>query len=381
MENQITRTPEIIAGMEKQEAPTSCADGHSLSRGKKLPRDASVIAEEINSIKSQTSAILGAAFAVARQSCFEIGKRLEEAKCLVAYGQWGAWLSENVAYSESTANNLMRIYREFGDEQIDMLTGKSPRDVFGDLSQSQLVELFALPPAERITYVEEHREEMEEQSIRELHQQIAEYKDALEAERKRSERLLGDLDGYKDDLADAQDQLKAAKVALQKKEHEPVEATVIVNQPSEEQIEQLRATIGAEYEAEYKDILAERSAKLHEAEIEADKLREADKKKLEKLAAEHEKELEEARKSEECAKARVEAVTAEYEKKLCAANAQTDVRSQRVAVYLSDVGRLIGLICTELDGMESEQAGAGARMRAKIAASIDRALSERGLTV
>ena len=59
-----------------------------------ITRTPAAIAAEINAIKSQTSGILCAAFAYAKQSCFEIGKRLEEAKALVAHGEWGTWLSE-----------------------------------------------------------------------------------------------------------------------------------------------------------------------------------------------------------------------------------------------------------------------------------------------
>ena len=55
-------------------------------------RNISVIADELNAIKSQTSGILTAALSYAKRSCFEIGKRLEEAKALVNHGEWGAWL-------------------------------------------------------------------------------------------------------------------------------------------------------------------------------------------------------------------------------------------------------------------------------------------------
>lgn len=343
MSNEITRTPEIIAG-------------------------------EICAIKSQTSAILGAAFTVARQSCFEIGKRLEEAKCLVPHGEWGRWLEAHVAYSESTANNLMRIWREFGDEQINMLTGKSMRDVFGDLSQSQLVELFALPPAERVAYVEEHREEMDGQSVRDLHRQIAEYKDALAAERERSEKLLDDIEAYKDDVAYAEDQLKAAKYALQKKEHESIEATVIVHQPSEEQMEQLRAEIGAEYEADFK-------AKLEEAEAEAAKLHDADAMKLEKLAEKHGKEMAKVRAEAGEREARLDAVRADYEKRLKETRLAGNVRQARISLYVGELSRFIYAICDELEGMEREEPGAGERMKAKLAGQLDRVLSERGLLV
>ena len=126
-----------------------------------VTRSAEVIAAEINAIKSQTYGILEAAHTYAKRSCFEIGKRLEEAKAAVPHGEWGDWLEVNVSYSVSTANDLMRIYREFGDEQIDMLTGKSDAEIFEGLSQSQMVALFGLPKSERAAFVEEHRGELE----------------------------------------------------------------------------------------------------------------------------------------------------------------------------------------------------------------------------
>ena len=82
-------------------------------------RDAGVIAREINFIKEQTKRQMLAA-------SMEIGARLCEAKELVGHGEWEKWLCENVDYSQSTANNLMRIYREYGSQQINLLTGKAP---------------------------------------------------------------------------------------------------------------------------------------------------------------------------------------------------------------------------------------------------------------
>lgn len=118
-----------------------------------LIRSPEVIADEINAIKTQTSSILSAALSYTKRSCFEIGRRLEEAKALVPHGEWGAWLESNFEYSESTAGNLMRIYREFGGEQINLLTGKSDMETFEGLSQSQLVELFTLPKHTRVEFV------------------------------------------------------------------------------------------------------------------------------------------------------------------------------------------------------------------------------------
>ena len=61
-------------------------------------RTEEVIAAEIRVIKEQTRvAVLSGAI--------EIGRRLAEAKAIVPHGQWGAWLEENVDYSERTAQN------------------------------------------------------------------------------------------------------------------------------------------------------------------------------------------------------------------------------------------------------------------------------------
>lgn len=148
----------------------------------KIIRSAEVIAQEINAIKSQTSGILEAAFTYAKRSCFEIGKRLEEAKAAVPFGEWGEWLENNVSYSVSTANDLMRIYREFGNEQIDMLTGKSDAEIFEGLSQSQMVALFGLPKALRVDFVEEHRAELEsgEMSTRDMKKEIKRLNEIIE---------------------------------------------------------------------------------------------------------------------------------------------------------------------------------------------------------
>lgn len=69
-----------------------------------------VLAGEINFIKEQArDAIQQMAF----RSAVEIGRRLVEAKEQVAHGEWGAWLEENVQYSQDTATRFMNIYRGF----------------------------------------------------------------------------------------------------------------------------------------------------------------------------------------------------------------------------------------------------------------------------
>nr|WP_282432372.1 DUF3102 domain-containing protein [Dehalobacter sp. 12DCB1] len=70
-----------------------------------------VIAAEINMIKYQAENVYLAA-------TVEIGRRLTEAKSLLKFGEWGKWLEESVDFSQSRANKLMRIFKEYGEGQL-----------------------------------------------------------------------------------------------------------------------------------------------------------------------------------------------------------------------------------------------------------------------
>lgn len=150
-----------------------------------IERTPAVIAGEINYIKRQAQQALLAA-------SVEIGRKLNEAKALVPHGEWEGWLSDNVEYSQSTANNLMRIATEYGDEQISLFSGSSNSETFANLTYSQAVALFALPMEERREFVESHN--MEDFSTRELKEEIA----ALKEEK---ERLASESEGYEKDNA------------------------------------------------------------------------------------------------------------------------------------------------------------------------------------
>lgn len=159
-------------------------------------RNLEVVAAEINVIKAQTAEVIN-------RSIFEIGKRLCEAKAMIGHGNWEAWLRDNVAYSETTARTLMRAYREMGNEQVDMLTGEAPADVFECLNLSQMVELFPLPVHERAAFVKEH--EVAGKSVREIEALVAEatekgkweaseaYEKAIADANGNVERLMGKL--------------------------------------------------------------------------------------------------------------------------------------------------------------------------------------------
>ena len=75
-------------------------------------------------------------------SCaIEIGKRLLEAKDLVPHGEWGKWLKENVNYSQSTANNFMRLYREYGSDQGSLFTTAANSQTIINLDVSKALAL------------------------------------------------------------------------------------------------------------------------------------------------------------------------------------------------------------------------------------------------
>ena len=335
-------------------------------------RTAETIAEEINIIKSQTYGILNAAISYAKRSCFEIGKRLEEAKSLVPHGEWGAWLEANFEYSESTATNMMRIYREFGDEQVNLLTGKSDAETFEGLSQSQLVELFALPKPMRAEFVEEHREELEggEMSVREMRELIRTQKETIERqdeairendesyaklveELKEAERESDSImeEARKDakraeELEDENENLREELDELKNAPKEKEEVTVVVHEPSAEQIEKIRAEAVAEAEEKHKGDIERLSADLDERD------------------AHHAKVLKEAEEN--------------AERKIRQLLQKSDPHTARVTYCMEAIGRALSDINAEVNAMEQEKPGSGLKMRMKCESTLLGLLNKSG---
>lgn len=73
-------------------------------------RDIDIVTAEIVTIKRQTQQVLITA-------AIELGRRLTEVKAMIPHGEWGKYLQERVDYSQSTADNLMKLYREYGSGQ------------------------------------------------------------------------------------------------------------------------------------------------------------------------------------------------------------------------------------------------------------------------
>jgi chromosome segregation ATPase len=135
-----------------------------------INRTPDLIAAEINSIKNQTRNMV-------LYNSIEIGRRLVEAKELVPHGEWGKWLEGSVDYSQSTAQNLMKIFNEYGSEQLTLLGNNAKSQALGNLSYTQAVVLLALPEEEREKFVNDH--DIDNMSTRELQQTIKERDEAL----------------------------------------------------------------------------------------------------------------------------------------------------------------------------------------------------------
>ena len=181
MENEIIC--EQVDFDENGVIPSVSGNGGAL-----MGRSPAVIAAEINMIKAQTASIIHTLGGHIRSGVYEIGRLLCEAKASVPHGEWGEWLETNVAYSDSTAQNLMRIYRELSDGQVDMLTGKTQAELFAGLDYSQVIEVLKLPKAERARLAEEN--DLEGMSSREIKALIKEKKALEERVAAQDEEIL-----------------------------------------------------------------------------------------------------------------------------------------------------------------------------------------------
>lgn len=121
-------------------------------------------------------------------SCaIEIGERLLEAKDLVPHGEWGKWLKENVNYSQSTANNLMRLYKEYGNNQGSLFTTLTNSQAIMNLDVSKALALTVLPPEEREEFVAEH--DVEQMSTRDLKEALQENRELKQQQQQLQKQL------------------------------------------------------------------------------------------------------------------------------------------------------------------------------------------------
>lgn len=121
------------------------------------PRDIEAITGEILALKEKAGTAI-----------LDIGRRLIEAKAMLPHGEWLPWLTERVEFSERSAQNLMRLAREWSNPQA-----------LADLGATKALTLLALPREEREEFLKEHN--VVDMSARQLEAAIRERDEALKA--------------------------------------------------------------------------------------------------------------------------------------------------------------------------------------------------------
>lgn len=322
---------------------------------KLLPvREIGVITAEIKDLcrQAQTMALL---FAV------EIGRRLVEAKSVLPYGAWGEWLRTEVEFGQSSANNFMRLFEEYGSSQISIFGASVDSQTFGNLPYTKALQLLAVPKDEREAFAKEvgaedlsvkelkeaiaerdrARKEAEEAQKRE--QEIADRLSEAEAARKEADAKTAEAEKMRKELESMAASLEKAKTASEKLREKLKKAESDPKIPPEK-LEEIRkeAQAAAQKEAEAKsgELLAAAQKKAEMAEAEAKSAREA-----EKLAREQ---LESAKKELKTANPKVNAFKTmfisiqETANKMKAIIAELDKDDPDTSKKLSDALRAFG---------------------------------------
>ena len=161
-------------------------------------RTAGMIAAEINTIKAQARDVVC-------RSAIEIGRRLYEAKAIVPHGGWIAWLQENVDYSERTAQNLMRVYEEYG-------RNTNPQAI-ADLSYTQAVILLGLDRDARAELME--NTDVAAMSTRDLQAEVDRLNDEIRKNQVTIDQLLSEQEDASGREKETETQLEEMRSAWQ----------------------------------------------------------------------------------------------------------------------------------------------------------------------
>lgn len=273
----------------------------------------------IEQVETEIITLVRQAQKMALVYAIEIGRRLTEAKSLLPHGEWGRWLAEKVEFSQSTANNMMKIFEEYGADQISLFGAEANSQTLGNLPYTKALKLLAVPADEREEFVREH--DVESLSSRELEKLIKE-RDQAVADREQAEKYASEKaereEELEDQLKDLRDQLKAREAAVQEisdREASLKEALLQAQKDATAANESLKTAS--------KDVTVPDDV-MKKVKAEAKKeAAEAQKKAAEKLAAETEEKIraaESQRKAAEASAAESRAKIEELQKKLLTAS-------------------------------------------------------------
>lgn len=146
-------------------------------------RTAATIAAEIRMLDRQAAGIC-------MSYIIEIGRRLVEAKSMVADGMWLEYIKTELNYEKSTAQNYMRLYERYGTGQQSMFGTFAETETFGRLTYTKALALLQVPDEDLEEFAENN--DIENMSTRELQQVIRE-RDAAISDREAAVAQVGVL--------------------------------------------------------------------------------------------------------------------------------------------------------------------------------------------
>ena len=201
--------------------------------------------------------------AVGGDAVIQIGQRLIEAKAAIPHGGWLPWLSEQVHYSERTAQRLMKIARDCSNPTL-----------VSDLGLRKALAIFTLPQAEQEDFLREHdavdmTAEQLEQAIRERDEAIATAKAEHAKAAKANDELLSErleMNRFRDSNGKLHEENKRLSEKIKELESRPIDVAVQVD---EEAVEKAKAEARAAAEAEWREKVKAQQTALDEARDEA----------------------------------------------------------------------------------------------------------------
>lgn len=265
-------------------------------------------------VTAEIRAYQDAARRMAITYCIEVGRRLVEAKGMVAFGEWGSYLKEELGFSQSRANDLMRIFEAYAADQMRLDGDNLKNQAFGNLSYTQALALLALPSEEeRAAFVEEH--DMTKLSTRQLQEELRKRQQAQDGEDEGA--LLAEQFGTgaapQEDNDEAEAEAELLRAKLDEAQKDRLEAISQMDQAQMQGEEYRRRALKAEQDLQFttkvKEALRARSEEAERAvEAAAERAAKAEKKAQE--AADRmsalQTELDKARKAEDKAKREME---------------------------------------------------------------------------
>ncbi len=237
-----------------------------------ISRDINTITGEIKEIQNRTH-VLALVYAV------EIGRRLIEAKSILKHGEWAGWLSENVNFSQKTAQNLMKVCEEYGGPNAPSYMAFSNSNLISNLPYTKALNLLAVPAEEREEFVQENN--VLEMTSSELRKAIKERDEAREEARRAQEAVAAGQKAVEDANALREESLLATAraqeliEAAEKRAKESVEEAEAAKAAAKQKQEKAINNAVKKALKEQADALAKANGDLSEArerlaELEAD---------------------------------------------------------------------------------------------------------------